>query len=263
MCIYQPIIITEEIENSFKPTRLAVKELNGIKYFCKSVRKNFEKYKGSGKFWSNHINKLGRENVKTLWLSDWFYCPHHLQEFALMFGEYNQIVESDEWANLMPEYGIGGGSKYWKGKKRPEQSKRMSGENHPHYGKTGEASHNHGKVRTDEHKKNYSMSKLGLKNPRFGKPDMMKDPTYHKICEHCGVTIDPSKFARYHGDKCNHNPLNKQALIFTNKKMKSTIECCMFEFEKDFLLPNTKYTNQAIYKLRTGKSAFGWKLSPA
>jgi hypothetical protein len=261
MSIYQPITITEEIEQSFKSTRLAVKELNGLKYFCKSVRKNFEKYKGSGLYWTNHVRKSGKENVKTLWVSDWFYCPHHIQEFALMFGEYNQIVESNQWANLMPEYGIGGGSKYWKGKKRPEHSKRMAGEGHPQYGRRGVDSPNHGKVRSDTHKKILSLSKTGDKNPRYGKPDMMKNPKYHKTCDHCGVTVDLSKFARYHGDNCDHNPLNRQPLTFTNKKMKSTIVCCMFEFERDIILPKTKYPTQSIYRLRNGKSAFGWKLS--
>ena len=33
MNIYSPTVITEEIKNRYKPTRLAVKELNGIKYF--------------------------------------------------------------------------------------------------------------------------------------------------------------------------------------------------------------------------------------
>lgn len=108
MGIYTPITITEEIEQRFKPTRLAVKELNGLKYFCKTVRKNIEKYPGSGVRWTNHVKKYGKENIKTLWVSDWFHCPHHLQDFALMYSEYNQVVESDEWANLIPENGLDG-----------------------------------------------------------------------------------------------------------------------------------------------------------
>lgn len=108
MNIYSPIVITEEIERRFKPTRLAVKELNGIKYLCKTIKKNINKYPGSGIHWGKIVKKYGKENIKTLWVSDWFYCPHHLQEFALMYSEYNQIVQSDEWANLIPENGING-----------------------------------------------------------------------------------------------------------------------------------------------------------
>lgn len=117
MNIYTPTTITEEIERKFKPTRLAVKELNGLKYFCKTVRKNILKYPGSGIFWYKHVCKYGKKNIKTLWVSDWFYCPHHLQEFALMYSEYNQVVESNEWANLRPENGLDGASAghepYW------------------------------------------------------------------------------------------------------------------------------------------------------
>lgn len=108
MGIYSPITITEEIERNFRPTRLSVKELNGVKYLCKSSGTDFEKYKGSGKYWKRILKKYGKDNVKTLWVSDWFYCPYHLQEFALMYSEYNQVVESDEWANLIPENGLWG-----------------------------------------------------------------------------------------------------------------------------------------------------------
>jgi hypothetical protein len=109
MNIYTPITITEEIEQRFKPTRLSVKELNGVKYLCKSTRRDFIKYTGSGSFWKSIVKKYGKKNVKTLWVSDWFYCPHHIQEFALMYSEYNQVVESDAWANLRPENGLDGG----------------------------------------------------------------------------------------------------------------------------------------------------------
>jgi hypothetical protein len=108
MTIYTPIKITEEIERNFKPTRLSVKELNGIRYLCKSTKQDFEEYKGSGVHWKKIVKKYGRKNVKTLWISDWFYCPHHLQNFALMYSEYNQVVESEEWANLKPETGLDG-----------------------------------------------------------------------------------------------------------------------------------------------------------
>jgi hypothetical protein len=109
MDIYSRITITEEIERQFKPTRLCVKELNGLKYFCKSVRTDIEQYSGSGIRWQKHVKKYGKKNIKTLWISEWFYCPHHLQEFALTFSEYNQIAESAEWANLMAENGLSGG----------------------------------------------------------------------------------------------------------------------------------------------------------
>lgn len=110
MSIYTRIVITEDLKLSFKPTRLYIKELNGLKYFGKTVRKNIEKYSGSGIHWKNHIKRHGKENIKTLWISEWYYDPHELQEFALIFSEKNNIVESKEWANIKPENGLNGGS---------------------------------------------------------------------------------------------------------------------------------------------------------
>jgi hypothetical protein len=124
MNIYLPMTITEEIERNFKPTRLAVKECNGVKYLCKSTKQDFETYNGSGVRWKRIVKKYGKNNVKTLWVSDWFYCPHHLQDFALMYSEYNQIVENDEWANLKPETGLDGGDCGPGGRKKTSEKKQ-------------------------------------------------------------------------------------------------------------------------------------------
>jgi hypothetical protein len=144
MNIYAPITITEEIERKFKPTRLAVKELNGIKYLCKSSGPDFVKYTGSGVHWKQIVKKHGKKNVKTLWISDWFHCPYHLQEFALMYSEYNQIVESTEWANLIAENGLWGGGRRNNNKGRkytPEQKtihslSLLRGKDHPGFDAT-------------------------------------------------------------------------------------------------------------------------------
>lgn len=111
MSIYSPIVITEQIRASFKPTRLYIKELAGIKYFGKTISLDASKYTGSGTRWTNQIQKYGKENIKTLWVSEWFLCPEDIQEFALLFSELNQIVESNEWANLVSENGIDGGKR--------------------------------------------------------------------------------------------------------------------------------------------------------
>jgi hypothetical protein len=109
MDIYQPIVITEQIRESFKPTRLYIKELAGIKYFGKSVKENISSYRGSGKIWKDRIKKYGPANVKTIWISEWFNEPEHLVDFALLFSEIYDIVNSNEWANHKPENGLDGG----------------------------------------------------------------------------------------------------------------------------------------------------------
>ena len=123
MNVYSPIEISDITLSLYKPTRLYVKELNGLKYFGKSVCKDILKYHGSGTYWVNHCNKHGVENIKTIWVSDWFMCPYHLQDFALTFSEMNNIHLSDEWANLVPENGLSGGHYNILSKSKEEREK--------------------------------------------------------------------------------------------------------------------------------------------
>jgi hypothetical protein len=109
MDIYSPKVLSDRTIKNFLPTRLAIKELAGQLYFCKSKMKDIEKYTGSGVRWLNIVKKYGKDNIKTLWVSDWYYCPHEIQEVALHFSRENQIVENDKWANLNPENGLDGG----------------------------------------------------------------------------------------------------------------------------------------------------------
>lgn len=227
MSIYSPITITEEIERKFKPTRLAVKELNGIRYFCKTVRKNIEKYPGSGVRWTNHVKKYGKENIKTLWVSDWFYCPHHLQDFALMFSECNQVVESDEWANLIPENGLTGatGSKkgHMSGIPKPKSETHRKSISDTLTGITLEE--RHGKEESDRIRLAMTVSKIGKRNSpeaiernaaaNRGKKrgqatiDRLIESRKHyqeHTCEHCGIVTVPANYYRWHGDKCKHKP---------------------------------------------------------
>lgn len=109
MNIYAPIVITEQMIKSFEPCRLYIKELVGIKYFGKTTLNNVDTYTGSGKVWRNRIKKYGKHQIKTLWVSDWYYDPHEICAVALHFSEENDIVGSSEWANSKPENGLDGG----------------------------------------------------------------------------------------------------------------------------------------------------------
>jgi hypothetical protein len=98
--------------NTYTPTRLYVKKhsVTGLRYFGKSIREDIETYKGSGKRWSRHLKKHNKVHVITEWISDWFYDKEELKSFALSFSEIFDIVASDDWANLIPENGLDGGS---------------------------------------------------------------------------------------------------------------------------------------------------------
>jgi hypothetical protein len=99
--IYKPIT----------PTYLYIKQhsVTGLKYFGKTTKKDPYTYLGSGKYWKSHYKKHGKIHIITLWVSDLYYDTS-IVEHALQFSSENNIVESDKWANLVPENGLSGGS---------------------------------------------------------------------------------------------------------------------------------------------------------
>lgn len=87
---------------------LYVKQHNitGLKYFGKTVRNPYS-YPGSGVVWKRHYRKHGKEHIKTtdIWQFDDYDVA---KTFAIEFSNNNNIVESNEWANLMIEQLDGG-----------------------------------------------------------------------------------------------------------------------------------------------------------
>ena len=92
-----------------KSTKLYIKTHNktGLKYFGKTIQSDAHKYKGSGKYWLNHINKHGYD-VTTIILKE-FNDKFILEEYAIKFSELFDIVKSLNWANLKIEDGLSGG----------------------------------------------------------------------------------------------------------------------------------------------------------
>jgi hypothetical protein len=163
MDIYSSITITEKIIEIFKPTRLCIKKLEGKYYFCKSTKLDIIKYKGSGEAWKGRMRKYGKHNVENLWVSDWYYCPQEIHDAALHFSKENDIVRSDYWANLAPEWGLDFYTR--KGSKESAETRQKKSESHLgektwNYGMRGEQSHNYGIPHSEETKKKQS---IGLK----------------------------------------------------------------------------------------------------
>lgn len=151
-------------------------------YFGKTIQ-NPEIYKGSGSHWRNHINYHGSNDIDTLWYC-LFYDQDLCMEFALTFSRLNNIVESEEWLNVIEENGLGGSVR---GMKRPplteehkakisekmkgaskgpmseEQKKKISAK------LKGKTSWNKGIPVSDERKKKQSESMLGKPGPNKGK----------------------------------------------------------------------------------------------
>jgi len=90
------------------PTSLYIKQHNktGKLYFGKTTSVDPVVYSGSGLYWSRHMNEHGN-NITTLWHT-LFTEESDIFEFATFFSEFFDIVNSDKWANLIPETGLDG-----------------------------------------------------------------------------------------------------------------------------------------------------------
>lgn len=213
MSIYSPLAITEQMLDRFVPTRLYIKRhtTTGLKYLGKTIHNDVSSYAGSGTRWTSHLRKHGKHLVVNDWISDWFYNPHDLQDFALLLSETLNVVESDEWANLKPEYGVEGN--------------RPVGKLNGMYGSSrkGEKATFYGKKHSDETKLLISQKNTGQKMPesqckatsaRMLKTNPMDNAASRKKlsetklkipkkkCPHCERSFDPGNYAKSHGDKC-------------------------------------------------------------
>ena len=184
------------IYTPIKPTYLYIKQhsVTGLKYFGKTTQNPYA-YLGSGSYWKKHIKKHGKDFVKTIWVSDLYYDTS-IVEIALRFSKENNIVESNDWANFIPENGLDGGDTF-SGKNHTEESKaKMSA------GNKGKIPWSKGKLATKEHKFNMS---IGIKGKNIGKIPWNKgiQQTQSLItCPHCNKTGGASNMKRYHFDKC-------------------------------------------------------------
>lgn len=214
---------------NYKPTWLYIKQHNqtGLKYFGKTVR-DPHSYKGSGKHWKRHL-KMHGDDVTTIWCQ-LFINKTELQEYALYFSKEHNIVESKEWANLMPENGLDGGDRFSNLPKdqqreisqklsiasakqqhtlerRTKAKNRMIGNTVGF--KKGNLSRSGQKQSTEEIQKrcNTQRGKNPFKNKHH--TDEWKENRRFilslqpmKTCPHCHREFKPSPYTRFHGDKC-------------------------------------------------------------
>lgn len=152
----------------FKPTWLMIKQhsVTGMKYFCKTTKPTLSqslKYYGSGLRWKKHIAKHGKQFVTTEWIS-LFYDMDECMAYAIQFSEYNYIVSSDEWANLVIETGLDNGSSRpmpIEIREKISNAKKGIPLSEEHKSKL-RIPHNFSYTFTDEHKKNISATKRGI-----------------------------------------------------------------------------------------------------
>ena len=131
----------------------------GLLYFGKTTKADPFKYTGSGKHWIRHINKHGAD-ISTI--DVWgFDNQDACTSFALEFSEKHCIVESNEWANLIPENGLDGSAT---GAKHSEESKaKMRGRKCSEATKAKIRAAQLGKPKSEETKAKIRAAQLGKK----------------------------------------------------------------------------------------------------
>jgi hypothetical protein len=83
-----------------------IHKITGLKYLCKTIRKDWDRYPGSGHYWKRHL-KIHGKHFDTELLRE-CNTPEELKEWGIYYSKLWNIVESDEWANLKQEEGDGG-----------------------------------------------------------------------------------------------------------------------------------------------------------
>lgn len=77
-------------------------EITGKKYLGHTRTRNPWKYPGSGAYWIPHFKKYGKEYIKTLNVFE-FDNQEEATNAAMWLSIIYDIVNSDEWANQIPE----------------------------------------------------------------------------------------------------------------------------------------------------------------
>ena len=143
--------------------------VTGLRYFGKTTRKNPHSYKGSGIHWKRHIAKHGYD-CETVIVGA-FENADEATAFALQFSKEHNIVESEAWANMIPENAIDGGG--IKGIKLSEEHKAKI--------RKGCKGINKGREFSEETRRKISESKMGT--PAWNKGLARPEETRNKISE--------------------------------------------------------------------------------
>ena len=142
----------------------------GLKYLGQTIRNPYE-YKGSGKYWKLHLKKHG--NDITTEILGAFDTLNDLKVAGQFWSKKWNIIDSNDWANLEEENGIGGSTfrlentrqklrVFRIGRKHSDETKRKMSEQ-----RKGRIAWNKGKKMTpcsEERKRKISLAKIGYKH---------------------------------------------------------------------------------------------------
>ena len=178
--------------------------ITGLKYFGRTKRNPY-KYKGSGIYWNLHLDKHGKEFVDTIDVWE-FFTLEEAKTFAIKFSKDNNIVESNEWANLVIEDTRCG----FIGKPHTEETKAKMRK--AHKSRAPKSIETREKLKlslighpvSEETKSKISNSVKGFIHTEESKIKMRgKRGSQPKLtCPHCGNISGASSAKRHHFDKC-------------------------------------------------------------
>ena len=184
---------------SFNPTYLYIKRHKdtGLKYFGKTAKKNPYEYAGSGKYWLKHLKKHSN-NVENVWV-EYFTDKDNCVEFAEFFSQFYNIVNSDDWANLIVENGLDGRSPYnmpefhkqsLREVRKKQQMKPFSDDRKKHHSELMKTLIHEGKI-------DYSTRRTNSEKMKGRKSNLPP-----ATCPHCNKTGVLGAMHRWHFDKC-------------------------------------------------------------
>ena len=209
---------------------LMIKEHNktGLKYLCKSEREDHEKYYGSGTYWRKHLKQHGYDITSKV-----IFNSNNIEEFSNKCVHYSieyDIIDSNEWANLIIETGLDGTLGY----KHTEESKKLISEaakgksyslsdetklkiSNSLKGKPMQCSPK-GKRKSKEHIENMSKAKKG-KPVNFTNEGLIRMKASVSLrqsiryrCSVCGGTGNSGAIGRYH-KQCMENETWTKSIV--------------------------------------------------
>lgn len=91
---------------------IKIHKITKLKYLCVTTKNSWRTYKGSGTYWKNHLRFHGN-HIRTFLILE-SKSIEEISILGLYYSEKYDIVNSDAWANLIPENGYGTNPNVWK-----------------------------------------------------------------------------------------------------------------------------------------------------
>lgn len=174
---------------------LKIHKITGLKYLCKTIRKDYDKYLGSGDYWKAHL-KIHGNFITTVLLRE-CESTKELKKWGLYYSNLWNIVEERDskgkktWANMKAEEGDGNSKEYakhlWENEeyRKKQRSSRKITQNTPEYKENQRV--NSKKMWSDPEFRKNRKPQNGENNPKY-------DKTIYKFQHKSGIIEETTSF---------------------------------------------------------------------